>query len=317
MGLRPVLLDLGRAHLLRATPIDDGHRLGAQHPRLGRGVDRGISPADHHDMPDHDGLGLGRGLTQQFDEAESVDHIIEILTRNAERIGVREAQPQKHRVEALPQLVQRQIRTQRRVIFNGDAADPQDEVDFAPGEVIHHLIGRDAIFVEAARLRLGLEHHDLMPEHGKPVGAGETRRPGAHNRHALARQRRTVEGLGRGRHEEVGRMALQGADGHGLALLRLPYANLLAEDLGRTDARAAAAEDIALQDRDSRAAQIAGADFADESGNVDAGRAGFDAGRIVAIIATISLDPRLVRRQRRRHLAQPRRDLGGGQPAAA
>jgi hypothetical protein len=118
------------------------------------------------------------------------------------------------------------------------------------------------------------------------------------------------------RHEEIGRMALQGADGHRLALLRLAHADLLAEDLRGADAGTAAAEDVAFEDRDRRTAQIAGADLADEAGDVDAGRAGVDAGRVVAVVAAVGLDPRLVGRQRGRHLAKPGRDLVRRQPAA-
>src|SRR3546814_3509032 len=81
-------------------------------------------------------------------------------------------------------------------------------------------------------------------------------------------------------HRRVGGIALQQADLHRLALLRRAHAGLLAQHLGRTDARAGAAEDVLLQDVLRRAADVVGRDLADEARDIDAGRAGLDAGRV-------------------------------------
>src|SRR3546814_12210966 len=79
------------------------------------------------------------------------------------------------------------------------------------------------------------------------------------------------------------------ADLHRLALLRRAHAGLLAQHLGRTDARAGAAEDVLLQDVLRRAADVVGRDLADEARDIDAGRAGPDSGCVVADVVAAGL----------------------------
>jgi hypothetical protein len=84
----------------------------------------------------------------------------------------------------------------------------------------------------------------------------------------------------------VDRVALQQADLHGLAFgVVIAHAGVLAQDLGRADARAAAAEDVLLEDADGGAVDVLVVDVADEAGDVDAGRAGARAGGVVAVQA--------------------------------
>jgi hypothetical protein len=90
------------------------------------------------------------------------------------------------------------------------------------------------------------------------------------------------------RHQRVGGVALQPADLDRLALGRLAHAGLLAQRLGRADAGAHAAEDVLVEDRLGRRLGRAGRDLADEERDVDRGRAGGDAGRIVAEIAAVA-----------------------------
>ena len=69
-----------------------------------------------------------------------------------------------------------------------------------------------------------------------------------------------------------------------------------------------------------RAERVAGGDLADEQRNVDRGRAGALARRVVTEIAAIGLDPRLVRAERRMQIGEirlqrlaaeaPARDVG-------
>ena len=94
-------------------------------------------------------------------------------------------------------------------------------------------------------------------------------------------------------------MALQTPDLHRFSLARVEHAGPFAQDLGRAGAGTGAAHDIRLEDRLRRAGEVFGANLVDEGGNVDAGRAGGDARRLVAIEAAIRLDDRLARCQRR------------------
>src|SRR3546814_14669184 len=90
----------------------------------------------------------------------------------------------------------------------------------------------------------------------------------------------------------IGRVSLQKSDRDRLAVLGVAHAGALAEDFGRADPRAGAAENILFVDAQGRAGGIAGGDLADEAGDVDAGRAGLDAGRVVAEIAAVRFDQR-------------------------
>ena len=70
-----------------------------------------------------------------------------------------------------------------------DAADRQDELDLALGEAVDRLVGGDAVFVEPAGLRPGVEYDDVVAVHGEAMGAGEARRAGADDGDALAGRR--------------------------------------------------------------------------------------------------------------------------------
>ena len=92
---------------------------------------------------------------------------------------------------------------------------------------------------------------------------------------------------------------------HRLALGCLAHAGLLAQRLGRTDARADAAHDIGVENASSAAPRgFSAAICADEQGNVDRGRAGLLAGRVEAEIAALGLDLRFVPGQRRMQIGE-------------
>ncbi len=61
---------------------------------------------------------------------------------------------------------------------------------------------------------------------------------------------------------------------------------------------------FSLEDGDGRAARVAGGDLANEPRNVDAGRAGLDARRIVAEQAATGFHGRLQRRKARVQVAE-------------
>ncbi len=102
----------------------------------------------------------------------------------------------------------------------------------------------------------------------------------------------------------IGGIALQFADPDRLALGDLAHADLLAQRLGRADAGAHAAEDVLLKNRARGTGGIVGEDLADEERDVDAGGTGGDAGRVVAEVAAVSLDERLMTLERRVQVAE-------------
>ena len=163
-----------------------------------------------------------------------------------------------------------------------------------------------------------------MAPHRQPVRAGKPRRPRTHHGDALAGRRGTLERMHARRHQTVGGVALQRADLHRLALGRLAHAGLLAERLDRADPRAHAAEDVLLEDRPRRRLGLARLNLPDEQRDVDFGRAGGDAGRVIAEVAPVGRHPRLMHAHRRMQVAevpgiglgrQPTGDDAGGRRA--
>ena len=91
-------------------------------------------------------------------------------------------------------------------------------------------------------------------------------------------------------HQRIGGIALQAADFDRFAFGGFAHAGLFAQILGRADAGAHAAEDVLIKDCFRRSIWCAGADLADEQRDVDAGRAGRHAGRVIAEIAAVRRD---------------------------
>ena len=219
-----------------------------------------------------------------------------VFAGEAELVGSGQADAEEDRVIILAQRVERNIGAERDALFDLDAADRQDELGFPRREIVRRLVGGDAVFVEPRGLVSPLEDDRVMAGDRERVRAGQAGRAGADDRDALAAARRARERLLAGRHLRIDRMALKQADAHRLAFGGLAHAGLLAQRLGRADARAHAAHDVGPQDRFGRAERIVGGDLADEQGNVDRGRAGLLARRVETEIAAVGFDVRLVRR---------------------
>jgi hypothetical protein len=199
-----------------------------------------------------------------------------------------------------------------------DAADGQQPVDLLLRKAVHRLVGRQAVFVQAAELGLVVEQGHRMAQHRQPVSAGQPGRPGADHRHALAAGRRAREQRRTGLGEVgVGGMALQQADLDRLVFLRAAHAGLLAQHLGRADAGAHAAEHVLFQDGARCTTQVALGDAGDEGRDVDAGRAGRGAGRVVAVVAALGFQQRLHGVERRVRVGEVARVLGLRQPAGS
>ena len=149
-------------------------------------------------------------------------------------------------------------------------------------------------------------------------GARQPRRAGTDDRDAAPGRRGAREQRAhRPVHHRVDRVALQAADLHRLALLRGAHADLLAQHLGGTGARAGAAQRVGLEDGARRAAQVVVGDAADEARHVDAGGAGLHARRIEAIQAALGFDQRLRAREARRDVAERRGVLRARAPPGA
>ena len=134
-----------------------------------------------------------------------------------------------------------------------------------------------------------------MAMHGKAMRAGNAGGPGAGDRHHLAGGLGALIGLRGLGHEGIRRVALQQTDLHRLALGLHAHAGFLAQRLGRADAGAHAAEDVLVENGLGRRLRMPGLDLADEHRDVDRGRAGHLARRIMAEVAAIRLDQRLMR----------------------
>jgi hypothetical protein len=88
-------------------------------------------------------------------------------------------------------------------------------------------------------------------------------------------------------HLPIRRNALQSTYIHRVTASGGADAGALTQNFGGADAGATAAENIRIEDFIRRTAQVSGADAANEARNINAGRAGFDARRIIAKVTAI------------------------------
>ncbi|SVJ68944.1 Uncharacterised protein [Klebsiella pneumoniae] len=303
-GLGDLLLVAGGAHFLEATAVDQVDVAGAEPAHLHRHVDGGVAGAD-------DDATVGDGQVEQVVALPQLADVVGggeqaggVLVFQAEALAGGQADAEEHRVVLVVQGAERQVVAETLAVAQFDTADLQEEFHFAPGEVVHQLVAGDAVLVEAAGLGAGLEEHHVVAVHGQAVGAGQPGRPGADHGDALAGGRRALERM----FAEAGvveGVALQLADQHRCAFLGVvAYAGPLAEDFRGADAGAAAAEDVRREDLLRRALDILLGDAADEPGDVDLGRAGVDAGRVVAVQAAGAFQGGLAGVERRREVGE-------------
>ncbi len=123
----------------------------------------------------------------------------------------------------------------------------------------------------------------------KLCGAGERRRSCADTSHAASgfranRQRRVV------RVEIVHGVALQASDLDRLLIVLVHDAGAFAKYVDRTHARAAQRQNVRIQNRLGRSAQVAAGDLLDEPRDIDVGGAGAGAWRVEAVEAAVGLD---------------------------
>ncbi len=289
-----ILLELGSIHVLLAAPVADRHFLRAKQLRLHGGVDGRHAAANDDDAAADRQLRQILSLPKDGDELDGILDAVALLTLGAQGIDAGKAEAKKHRIVARSQLRQMEIAAERLAVLDCDAADRGDVVDFGLGKIVDALVGGDAVFVEPAGFRPGLQDGDVMAVAGEPVRRGKTGRTGANYRDLLAGGCRPLVELLVLCHRHVGSVALQAADLHRLALGDLTHADLLAQGLGRADAGAHATKNVLVEDGFRRTQRIAGGNLPDEQRDVDRSRAGLHAGRVVAEIAAVGLDQRLV-----------------------
>src|SRR5688572_14845109 len=300
VDLRELLLMPGGAHVLRRAAIDQGHVLGAQLLGLHSDIDGGVAAADDDHLAANLEVSLVGRLAQIGDVADGIGDARQlILALQTQRIDAGETEAQEHRIEVAAQLIERDVTAERLTCLHGDAADGEHEIDLGLGEVVDGLVGGDAVFVEATELVLGVEDRDVVAKRRQAMRARQAGGPAANHSDALAGWSGPHERIAPLLHQVVDGEALEHADIDRLVLRGVPHTLVFAQDLGRTDPRAHAAEDVGLENRLRRTLRVAGVDHADEVRDVDRGRTRLYARRIVAEIAAAALDQRFLAIERR------------------
>ena len=283
---------------------------------LGGDVDGGHAATDDDDATTDGQAGQVAVLAQILDVAHGVEYTGNGFVGQAQGIDRTQTRGKKHRIEIAAQLRKSHVDADALANVRGDAADRQQPVDLALRDIVLDLVGSDAVLVETAEFGPRFEHADVVAEHGQPVRARQAGRAAADHGDALATGRRTREQCLAAIKQRVGGVALQQSDRDGLVLGGIAYAGAFAQILDRAHARAGSAENIFLEDIARRTDEVAAADLVDEARNVDAGRARLRAWRVETEIATIGLDRRLMRVQRRLDVGKIVRVLSCGQALA-
>src|SRR5579863_8135483 len=197
-----------------------------------------------------------------------------------------------------------------------DAAHAQEPFDLTLSVAAGSLVGGDSVLVEPAGLRSRIVESDIVSRARQRMRTGESRRARADHRYAPAACRGTLEYLIVGtRHQPVHRVTLQPPDLHRSPLLRVAHADLLAQHLGRTIARAESAQRIGPEDRLSRAACVRFGYASDEGRYVDARGTGLYARRVETVQAPAGFQYCL-RVRERWHMIGEIRGVGVGRQAS-
>ena len=195
---------------------------------------------------------------------------------------------------------------QRFASFQSDPANAHEPFNFTRCIVVGGLISRDAEFVQPARLRLGVKDHNVMSMHRKAVGTGQTGGASADDRNGFPRGCGPLIRVTLPRHQRVGGMALQAPNLDWFAFGEFPHAGLFAQILGWANAGAHAAKNVLVENRLCRGFGCSGADLANEKRDVDRGRTGGYAGRVVTKVTPIRRNRRFMIRISRMQIGKRR-----------
>jgi hypothetical protein len=192
--LRDLVLIRVGGHVGLAAAVQDHRFLRAQPLGLGDRINRGVAAADHRHAPAHRHLVQRTGV-DQLDEVQRLEHLGQVLARDAQPIGAAQPDAHEHGVELLLQLADGEVLADLDPAADLHAELP-DQLHLGQAGLRAQLVIRDAVGVEPAGLRLLLEHGDRVPEAGQLGRTAESRGSAADDRDLAA-------GLRRGRVERV------------------------------------------------------------------------------------------------------------------
>ncbi len=227
----------------------------------------------------------------------------QVLSRDAEAARFRQARAEENRVEIGENFIGAQVFADLGA-RDDVAAQAEQQAQLLGGGLGAHFVLGHTVGVQAARERALLEQRDRVAEPAQVDRARDSGRARPHDRDALAVVLACLERQLASSVDGVGRETLEARDRDRLLAPIMVHAAALAQHLDGAHPRAGVAERVGLQYRLAGAERIVGRDLAYEARYVDAGRAGFDAGRVVAVQAARGLDARRLARERRLQLLE-------------
>ena len=245
---------------------------------------------------------MQRPRVDLFDEIECLDHLGQIFTRNIHPRAAAEADADEDRVEFLLHFSNRDVPADFHATTNFHA-QLLNHPDLEQTRFGRHFVISDTVSVEPAGLRLLFEDDRLMAELRELSRAAQARRAATHDCDAFARLPRwRVEQLRSVIIHVIRRVSLQPADFYRRAFAVQHDTRPLAQNFGRTHSGATGAQNVRAENRSRGTGQVASGDFLDEGRNINAGRAGLNAGGIEAKHAAVGLDDGLLSSIARRNL---------------
>ena len=283
-----VVFESEGGHVLLIAAVKDFHGLSAEAASGAGGVNRGIACADDHGGAAHVEI-VARFVTR--DELESVNDGRMIFVGDAQFVYGAEADAEEDGVEFLFELNQL-----CGVDFFAEAefhAEGVDHFDFTEAVGGAQFVFGDAVGVKTTGKRLPLEHRDSKALLAQFGGTGEGGGAGANAGYFARFGNGGFYGKrGPASKESVHGVTLQAADFDGLLVVAVIYTGAFAENVYRTDAGAAGAENVGVENGQCRATKIALGDFLNETRNVNVGGASGGARRVEAVKAAIGFSDR-------------------------
>ena len=296
--LGDLVLVIVRGHFGFCAAVQDHDHLRAESFGLRRGVHGSVARADDRNAAAH--AHVAQLLVFEFiDERDGVYHAGQVFTGNAEVLGLAETDPNENGVAVLGQLLDLDILPNFAVLFEFHP-DVLDELHFLEGFLGGHFVAGDAVGVEAARLVVLVVNRDGVTELREIKGAGQARWSATDAGDLLAIRFGRLEhllGLVPIRVKPIDRKALEPADLDRLGVALVIDTGAFAQRTDGTNAGAAHAEDVRVEDLVRAAAHVARGDLLDKRGNVDVCRAGARARRVETEQAPLGFERGIVRRE--------------------